>query len=49
MDMTLCDRKDVYLKVVMYGHLHKHLFYTVSNVATQDPLSVFRGPKPNGT
>jgi hypothetical protein len=45
MDMTLCDRKGVYLKVVMYGNLLKHLFHTVSNVATQDSLSVIRGPR----
>ena len=44
MDIVFCDLKGVYFKIVICGNLLKDLFRSVSNVSTQDPLSVFRGP-----
>ena len=44
MDMVFCDLKGVYFTIVIGGNLLKDLFRSVSNVSTQDPLSVFRGP-----
>jgi hypothetical protein len=44
MDMVFCDLKGIYLKIMILGYLFKYLFYSISDVCSQDPLSVFRDP-----
>ena len=43
-DMVFCNLKGIYLKIVMLGNLLKDLFHSLSNIISQDPFSVFRGP-----
>jgi hypothetical protein len=44
MDMVFCNLKGVYLEIVSGGYLFKDLFRSLSEISTQDPLSIFRGP-----
>jgi len=44
MDMVLSYLKGIYLKIVILGYLFKYLFCSISDVTSQDPLSIFRGP-----
>jgi len=41
MDIVLCDLKGIYLKIVILGYLFNYLFYPISDVASQNPLSIF--------
>jgi len=44
MNMVLCYLQGVYLKIVILGYLFKYLFCSISDVASQNPLSIFRSP-----
>jgi hypothetical protein len=44
MDMVLRYLKGIYLKIVALGYFFKYLFCSISDVFSQNPLSIFRGP-----
>ena len=44
MNMILCYLQCVYLKIVILGYLFNHLFCSISDVASQNPLSIIRSP-----
>ena len=44
MNMVLSYLKGIYLKIVILGYLFKYFLYSIPDVASQNPLSIFRSP-----
>ena len=44
MNMVLSYLKSIYLKIMILGYFLKYLFCSISDVTSQNPFSIFRGP-----